>query len=111
MLGIAAVFLFTFVVMWLWNTLVPELFNGPVLGYWQALGLLVLSKILFSGMGGGGDKSSHARKHRSHDDYPKSRWRQKYEARMAEKETEGRQPESEEPSGGEPSGEDSETKD
>lgn len=90
MLGVAAVFGFTFVVMWLWNWLVPELFNGPVLGYWQTLGLLVLSKILFSGIGGGGDKSSHSRKHRCDDDYPKSRWRQKYEDRMKEKEQEAK---------------------
>ena len=53
-LGVAAVFGFTLVVMLLWNALVPELFNGPELGYWQTLGLLVLSKILFSGIGGGG---------------------------------------------------------
>jgi len=81
-LGIAAVFAFTFVVMWLWNWLVPEIFNGPVLGYWQTLGLLVLSKIIFSGIGGGGSKPSHSRKYRCEDDYPKSRWRQKYEAKM-----------------------------
>ena len=83
-LGVAGLILFTFVVMWLWNWLVPELFNGPVLGYWQTLGLLVLSKILFSGIGG---KSS--RSHSKHHKYsgecppmPKSRWRQKYEAKM-----------------------------
>jgi hypothetical protein len=82
-LGVAAVFVFTWVVMLLWNWLVPEIFNGPVLGYWQTLGLLVLSKILFSGIGGGsGSKSSHSRKQRCEDDYPKSRWRQKYEAKM-----------------------------
>jgi len=80
-LGIAAAFGFTYVVMLLWNALVPELFNGPVLGYWQTLGLLILSKILFSGMGRG---SSHHHPHRRYYDceYPKSRWRQKYEAKM-----------------------------
>jgi hypothetical protein len=82
-LGVAAVFGFTFVVMWLWNALIPELFNGPELAYWQTLGLLVLSKILFSGIGGGGgDRSHRSRSHRCNDDYPKSRWRQKYEAKM-----------------------------
>ena len=82
-LGVAAVFAFTFAVMWLWNWLVPEVFNGPILSYWQTLGLLVLSKILFSGMGGGkGEKSSHSRKHRCDDDFPKSKWRKKYEAKM-----------------------------
>ena len=82
-LGVAGMILFTFVVMWLWNWLVPELFNGPVLNYWQTLGLFILSKILFSGVGGGsGSKSSHSRKQRCEEDYPKSRWRQKYEAKM-----------------------------
>jgi hypothetical protein len=90
-MGIAGMILFTFVVMWLWNWLVPELFNGPVLGYWQTLGLLVLSKILFSGIGGG-SKSSHKRSSRCgdgyHDHMPKSRWRQKYESKMTEKTSE-----------------------
>ena len=88
-LGVAAMIGFTFVVMWLWNWLVPEVFNGPVLTYWQTLGLLILSKIIFSGIGGGsGSKSSHRhkRKHNCDDeDYShmsKSRWRQKYDAKM-----------------------------
>jgi hypothetical protein len=38
------------VVMWLWNALVPQLFHGPVLQYWQAVGLLVLCRLLFGGM-------------------------------------------------------------
>lgn len=83
-LGVAAVFGFTLVVMLLWNALVPDLFKGPELGYWQTLGLLVLSKILFSGIGGGGraEKPGHFRKPRFEDDFPKSRWRKKYEAKM-----------------------------
>lgn len=40
---------FAAAVMLLWNALIPELFHGPVLSYWQALGLLVLSHILFRG--------------------------------------------------------------
>ena len=91
LLGIGGMILFTFVVMWLWNWLVPELFKGPVLGYWQTLGLLVLSKILFSGIGGGHSRSSRRSKYNCdehyHDHMPKSRWRQKYEAKMKEKET------------------------
>jgi hypothetical protein len=39
--------------MYLWNWLVPELFSGPVITFWQAIGLLVLSKILFWGFGRG----------------------------------------------------------
>lgn len=34
-------------VMLLWNALVPELFHGPEVSYWQAVGLLILSHLLF----------------------------------------------------------------
>jgi hypothetical protein len=54
LLGLLALTAFGFVTMYLWNWLVPELFNGPELSFWQTLGLLVLSKILFSGFGKGG---------------------------------------------------------
>ena len=43
---------FSFVVMWLWNWLVPAIFGLHAISFWQALGLLVLSKILFSGFRG-----------------------------------------------------------
>lgn len=33
--------------MLLWNGVVPALFRGPVISWWQALGLLVLIKLLF----------------------------------------------------------------
>jgi hypothetical protein len=45
---------FGFITMLLWNWLVPELFKGPVITFWQAIGLLILSKILFGGPGGRG---------------------------------------------------------
>ena len=48
---VLAIVAFTFVTMWLWNWLIPDLFNGPVISFWQTLGLLTLSKILFSGFG------------------------------------------------------------
>jgi hypothetical protein len=38
-----------FVVMWLWNWLMPAIFGLHAISYWQALGLLVLSKVLFGG--------------------------------------------------------------
>jgi hypothetical protein len=44
--------LFGFVVMWLWNRLMPALFSLHAISFWQAVGLLVLSKILFSGFRG-----------------------------------------------------------
>lgn len=59
--GLLAISVFGLVTMLLWNWLVPALFNGPVISFWQALGLLVLSKLLFWGAGG---KGNHWRSHR-----------------------------------------------
>jgi Ca2+/H+ antiporter, TMEM165/GDT1 family len=44
--------IFGWVVMSLWNWLMPTLFGWHVITYWQALGLLILSKILFGGFRG-----------------------------------------------------------
>ncbi len=46
--------LFGLVVMLLWNWLMPALFGLKAIGYWQALGLVVLCRILFGGRGGMG---------------------------------------------------------
>lgn len=45
--------LFTAVTMWLWNWLMPVIFNLPVITFWQAAGILILSRILFRGGGHG----------------------------------------------------------
>lgn len=58
-LAIAGVLVFGTVVMLLWNALMPELFHLPAIGFWQALGLLLLTKILFSGFRGGGPPKAH----------------------------------------------------
>ena len=47
------------VVMLLWNWLMPALFGLISISYLQALGLLILSKILFSGFGKRGGRYSH----------------------------------------------------
>ena len=57
-LGIGLFVLATYVVMRLWNWLVPSLFNGLELRFAQALGLFVLARLLF-GFGGGFGRSSH----------------------------------------------------
>ena len=51
--GVLFFALFTFVVMSLWNWLMPALFGWHAINFWQALGILVLSKILFGGFRGG----------------------------------------------------------
>lgn len=39
-------------VLYLWNWLLPPLFGWRALTFWQALGMLVLCRILFGGFGG-----------------------------------------------------------
>jgi len=56
-LGIAFIIGVVFGVQALWNWLVPELFNGPVLTFWQTAGLFLLSKILLTGIAPGGHSS------------------------------------------------------
>lgn len=57
--GIAMLALIGWVTQLLWNWLVPVLFAGPVLSFWQALGLLALTKILFWSFGKGGGHWKH----------------------------------------------------
>lgn len=47
--ALIAVAIATFVVMSLWNALMPNIFAVKAITFWQALGLLVLSKLLFGG--------------------------------------------------------------
>jgi hypothetical protein len=59
---VVAITVLPLVTMLLWNALVPSLFKGPTLGYLQALGLLILSHLLFRGGRGwrcGGGWRSH----------------------------------------------------
>jgi hypothetical protein len=58
-LATAAIALFGFVVMSLWNWLTPALFGWHVITFWQALGLLILCKILFGGFRGGPSGRKH----------------------------------------------------
>jgi len=50
--GAAAVAVFSFIVMSLWNAILPAVIGVKLISFWQALGILVLSKILFGGFGG-----------------------------------------------------------
>jgi hypothetical protein len=55
--GIGLLFLFGWIVMLLWNWLMPEIFGLKSVSYWQAWGLLLLSCILFGKIGGSGSSS------------------------------------------------------
>ncbi len=50
---IAATVLVSFIVMGLWNTILPAVLGVKVITFAQALGILLLSKILFGGFRGG----------------------------------------------------------
>jgi hypothetical protein len=51
--GIGFVFLCGWIVMLLWNWLMPDIFGLKRLTYWQAWGLLILCHILFKGRSSG----------------------------------------------------------
>ena len=65
----AFVAVLSLVVMLLWNALIPSLFAGPILGFWQAAGLLVLCRLLFGGFRPHGHH--HGWRHRAW----RARWR------------------------------------
>lgn len=71
--------LFGWIFMMLWNWLIPELFNGPYLTFWQAVGLLLLSKILFGfgGKKGGSHGGGKWKRHWS------KKWGNKWEERCS----------------------------
>jgi len=58
LMAVLGVLLFGFIVMRLWNWLMPPLFSLHAITFVQALGLLILGKILFGGFHRGG---GHAR--------------------------------------------------
>jgi Ca2+/H+ antiporter, TMEM165/GDT1 family len=62
---------FSFIVMSLWNAILPAVLGIKTITFWQAMGILVLSKILFGGFGGWGHK--------------KEQFRNKWKQRMQEK--------------------------
>ena len=69
-------------VMLLWNSILPGLIHVGEISFWQALGLLVLSKILFGGWGHKAGHWGHRRHnwmHMSEEDREKfrSEWKQK----------------------------------
>jgi len=69
-LAALAVTVFSIAVMSLWNWLMPALFGSRLITFWQALGLLVLARILFGRFGGGPGRGMHWR-HRMRE-----RWNQ-----------------------------------
>ncbi len=73
--------LYGFAVQYLWNWLLPDIVGATEITFWQALGLIALSKLLFGfGRSGGG---KHKCGHKSHS--WKSKMKDKF-ANMSEEE-------------------------
>jgi hypothetical protein len=64
---LALIVLFGLAVMALWNALLPAIAGLPEITFWQAVGILVLARILFGGLGGAGW-------HHGHKNTLKERW-------------------------------------
>ena len=52
------------VIMSLWNWLAPAAFGGHLIGFWQAIGLFVLARLLVGGFSRHGGHGSHHWRHR-----------------------------------------------
>lgn len=61
-----------YAVMELWNWLIPDIFGLKLINYWQALGLFVLSHLLFKGGGFGGPHRHRGGRH----------WKRRFKKRM-----------------------------
>ena len=79
LIGVIFFIVFGYGTMLLWNWLLPDLFNVPRINLWQSLGLLLLSKIIFSGFGG---------RHCSHN---RSHWKNRYEDKLSKMSPEDRE--------------------
>ena len=59
--GIVWVGIMGLVIAGLWNALMPTILGLPAIGFWQALGLFLLSRVLFGRFGGWGPRMAKAR--------------------------------------------------
>lgn len=57
-------FLFGFIVMLLWNWLMPDIFELGKITYWQAWGLVILAHILFKSFPGAHDHDRNKKHHK-----------------------------------------------
>lgn len=87
--GMVFLLLLGLATMLLWNWLIPAIFNGPQIQFLEALGLLLLAKILFSSWGGGRRWRSGGPgwKHRYYEKFSSmsAEDRERFKTRMREK--------------------------
>lgn len=73
-LGVLIAFLLGWVVMLLWNWLMPPIFGLPTIGFWKAWGLVILAHILFKA-------GRHGPGHDGHF-HPHPHWKDKFKEKM-----------------------------
>ena len=61
------VFVFGWVIQFLWNATIADMFGLPAISYWQAVGIFILAKILF-GFGFGGSSTPSQKKRKKQKD-------------------------------------------
>jgi hypothetical protein len=75
---------FGWVVMWLWNALIPQLFGGPILNWTQAVGILVLARLLTGGFGRGwGHSRCGHHRHGGWKSHRNEHWKQRWQKKMS----------------------------
>lgn len=87
-LFLAAAAVLGWVVMMLWNAVIPVIFaGGRIIDYWHALGLLVLSRILFGGFRGrGGSRGRRWRRWEAMTPEERKQFKESYAARCGHRE-------------------------
>jgi hypothetical protein len=74
-MALAVIVLFGAVVMLLWNWLLPSIAGLPAITFFQAVGFLALSRILFGGIGGMGRMAAGGAMHnREHMNPFREKW-------------------------------------
>src|SRR5215831_3996162 len=63
----AFVAVFGFIVMNLWNAILPAVIHVGAITFWQAVGILLLGRILFGGFPGGGWRGRHQWRRRMYE--------------------------------------------
>jgi len=89
-LAILGIFLFIAIggeiVLHLWNWLLPPLFGWRQITFWQALGILVLSRILFGGWGShGSGRPNFRRRMKERCEHMTPEERERFRQRMRER--------------------------
>lgn len=61
-LAVLFALVFGFVVKWLWAATLTPIFNVSEITYWQAVGIVILARLIFGGFGGHRNKSDRSRR-------------------------------------------------